>query len=277
MAFKHFLTVVAMAAITFCASAQDRETYVFDGSFTPKESGTDSGTGLNFWVKSIQPYEAVVMGSQLLTFTGRPDEETLVPDEAYTAFAPADYSGHIDLTSGACLDELWFNIVGVGYGAFANCTEVTSVTLPRNLTTISRGAFYGCTALTEVTQFRFPNKQPSSIYRCTFFPDIFRGCTSLAKADISIADDILGGIFADCPALAEVTLTASGNQLNAFVGHNSTVLATIICKGATPGEYSDTTVFSEDEYASVDVTVPAGALEAYRAHPVWGRFDNLHE
>lgn len=277
MAIKHFLSVVAMAAITLCSSAQDRETYVFDGSFTPKLYGTDASTGLNFWVKSVDPFEAVIMGSQVLTITGRTNADATVPDNAYTAFAPAAYSGAINLNVGLVLDDMGYTPVGIGYGAFANCTGVTSVQLPRYLTTVSRGAFYGCTGLTEVTQFRFPVKRPGSLHWCTFFPDVFSGCSSLIKADISIADFIWDGIFSGCHALREVTITTSGNQLNAFRGHSTGALQTIRCLGENPGQYTDTSIFSEDEYVAIDVIVPAGTLAAYKAHPVWGLFENLHE
>lgn len=276
MALKNILSVLAIATATLCAPAQDKETYVFDGSFTPARTGSDAG--LNFWVKSVEPFEAVVMGAEPLTITGRPSEDALAPDEAYMTFASAGYAGDVVIPPVLQLESCSYVPVGIGYGAFANCTGLTSVALPRYLTTLSRGAFYGCTALAEVTQARIvPNKKPGNAWWCTFFPDAFRGCTALRKADISNADFVWDGIFADCPALEEVTVSTAGNQLNAFRGHNTTALRAITCVGKTPGQYTDTSVFTEAEYAAVDVTVPAGSLAAYRAHPVWGRFAKLHE
>lgn len=280
---RYIITAIcAMGALIAGAQAHDNETYCFEGRFTAKSVGPSTYDGLRFWIKSLDPYQALIMGVNDIEMTGRPEitGDFLPPSNEYENFPSAGYSGvfgKYDLSS-VEYEGCSYSVTGIAYGAFANCTELISVELPMRINLVCRGAFYGCTALQEVTQTRFPPKRnENSEYWCTFFPDIFKGCTNLVKADISVADYVWDGIFADCPALEEVKLTTSGNQLTAFRGRNVGTLKRIICCGDNPGTGKGNSFFSEEEFATTDVTVPAGALDAYRAHPVWGRFANLHE
>lgn len=61
----------------------------------------------------------------------------------------------------------------LNYGAFRECTALTSITLPRNLTTIDDMAFRGCSALQSVVI-------PDSV--TTLGTGTFRDCTSLTRA-----------------------------------------------------------------------------------------------
>ncbi len=60
-------------------------------------------------------------------------------------------------------------------GTFADCTSLTSVTIPDSVTTIRDSAFLGCTSLTSVTI-------PDSV--TTIGYDAFKGCTNLRHAYI---------------------------------------------------------------------------------------------
>ena len=61
-------------------------------------------------------------------------------------------------------------VVGIGDGAFENCTAFTSVTIPDSVTWIGNYAFSNCTSLTSIT---IPNSVTSIGYRA------FCGCTPL--------------------------------------------------------------------------------------------------
>ena len=44
-----------------------------------------------------------------------------------------------------------YDVLEIGRNAFRDCTILTSITMPNNVTTINAGAFYGCTGLTSIT------------------------------------------------------------------------------------------------------------------------------
>jgi hypothetical protein len=85
----------------------------------------------------------------------------------------------------------------VSYGAFQNCTSLTSVTL-NNCSFGGSGTFRGCTGLTSVTI----GNDVTSIVGSTFW-----GCTSLTS--VTIGNDvtsILGSAFRECTSLTNITI-----------------------------------------------------------------------
>ena len=47
-------------------------------------------------------------------------------------------------------DDEEYRVIGIGYGAFAYCSRLESVTLPDTLTEIDDNAFWGCSGLTSI-------------------------------------------------------------------------------------------------------------------------------
>ena len=43
------------------------------------------------------------------------------------------------------------SVTSIGYSAFSNCTDLTSITIPNSVTSIGDDAFHGCEGLTSVT------------------------------------------------------------------------------------------------------------------------------
>ncbi len=91
-----------------------------------------------------------------------------------------------------------FNVVKIGYGAFAECKSIETVSLPNTLKTIDYYAFSQCTQLKEINL-------PSTITSIGRYA--FAGCHSMQKAIIPEKIRSLGyGVFFDCINLSEVTL-----------------------------------------------------------------------
>ena len=72
-----------------------------------------------------------------------------------------------------------YPVTRIGYGAFENCTELTSITISDSMIIISEAAFWGCTRLTSVTI-------PTSV--TSIGGHAFYGCTGLKS--ITIPDSI---------------------------------------------------------------------------------------
>ena len=72
------------------------------------------------------------------------------------------------------------NITSIGARAFSNCKSLTNITIPDNITSIGASAFSNCTSLTNITI-------PDSV--TTIEEYVFSNCTSLTN--ITIPDSVL--------------------------------------------------------------------------------------
>ena len=125
------------------------------------------------------------------------------------------------------------SVTSIGEGAFGYCTGLTSVTIPNSVTSIEDYAFAGCTGLTSVT---IPNSVTSigesAFYECTgltspvynahvfaFMPTSYSGAYTIPDGIESIA----GGAFYGCSSLTSVTIPNSVTSIGwgAFYGCSS--------------------------------------------------------
>ncbi len=94
------------------------------------------------------------------------------------------------------------------YGAFADCSALKSISLPK-VTFVGDRAFCYCTALTEV-----------SLPETTTINVAFYGCTSLSSVSLPEATTISGAFFM-CTSLTEVSLPKATTISGAFYGCTS--------------------------------------------------------
>ncbi|MBQ0155950.1 MAG: leucine-rich repeat domain-containing protein [Bacteroidales bacterium] len=105
------------------------------------------------------------------------------------SFVPRNISGDISL-----LDDL----KEISSGAFQNCVNLTSITLPSEVTTIADGAFNNCVNLQEI----FMNDKLESIGEYAFSK-----CNSLTIIDLpESVKSIKAAAFADCASLSFVLI-----------------------------------------------------------------------
>ena len=81
---------------------------------------------------------------------------------------PSCYSGVVRIPEKVSCNSVEFQVVGIEDNAFSMCYDLTSVEIPKTVTTIGQGAFSNCRRLTSVT---IPSGV-SMIYASTF-----SGCT----------------------------------------------------------------------------------------------------
>lgn len=103
-------------------------------------------------------------------------------------------------------------VTSIGMSAFAECSGLTSVTIPGTVTALGQSAFDSCTGLTSITV-------PGSVTSIGNYT--FKACTGLTSATLGRGiTAVPQGMFIDCSALEQVylpsTIQTIGNQ--AFQG-----------------------------------------------------------
>lgn len=122
-------------------------------------------------------------------------------------------SGSLDLTG----------IRGIGDCAFIRCRDLTSVTIPANVTSIGGAAFRYCSGLTSVSI-------PTNVIRFGWYA--FAGCTSLKSITIPAGVTYIGrGTFENCKGLSSIMIPAGVTHISddAFKGCNLKEL--VVAKG----------------------------------------------
>ena len=145
------------------------------------------------------------------------------------------------------------------YGAFANCTALTSIEIPANVEIIEEAAFKNCTALTTVT---FENNSSlkticGATYDYSYYGGAFSDCISLISIEIPASvETIEAAAFKGCSKLATSLTTVTfekESQLKTIGGGYSN-------SSDYYGAFSDCPITSIEIPASVE-TIEAAAFK----------------
>ena len=151
--------------------------------------------------------------------------------------------------------------------AFAGCTTLSAIRLPKNLTTINVRAFEGCSALKTVNV----NATLRSIGEAAF-----AGCTKLAAIDLPDGVDALAArTFENCTALTALTLPPTLISIGdrAFAG--CTKLSAVTFESLQPQAVRlGQELFDGVNLADVQLTVAQGTDAYFAATEPWNAFGN---
>ncbi|WP_444113627.1 leucine-rich repeat protein, partial [Alistipes putredinis] len=105
------------------------------------------------------------------------------------------------------------------YGAFADCTALTSIEIPASVETIEAAAFKGCSSLATVTFEKGSQlKTIGGGYYYHYYYGVFSDCTALKSIEIPASvETIEATAFKGCSSLATVTFE-KGSQLKTIGG-----------------------------------------------------------
>lgn len=164
--------------------------------------------------------------------------------------------------------------------AFYNCDKITSLKFEKPIT-LGSHAFDGCSKIEQV-EITEENRMA-----LTYADFAFANCTGLKKAKIK-TDKLFMGEFINCKSLEEVTIepynTEYSGTLYKHIFYGCPNLKSITCRTAKP--YNFTLDSAEDygydilesyRYQEVTLYVPTGSAQAYKEHPLWGKFGNIVE
>ena len=105
------------------------------------------------------------------------------------------------------------------YGAFADCTALTSIEIPASVETIEAAAFMRCSKLATVTFEKGSQlKTIGGDYSSSYYYGVFSDCTALKSIEIPASvETIEAAAFNFCSSLATVTFE-KGSQLKTIGG-----------------------------------------------------------
>ena len=156
----------------------------------------------------------------------------------------------------------------IGWGAFEGCSNLVSVTLPENMTTIENDVFRDCSSLLSIAI-------PESV--TTIGSGVFYGCSSLL--DINIPNGVTkidDWTFIGCSSLTSVTIPNSVTEIGDYAFQDCYGLTSIYCLAKTPPSIKGTT-FKEVDKSFTDLYVPAGTIDNYKETEGWKAFENIME
>ena len=197
-------------------------------------------------------------------------------------------------TSITSADLSKLNITEISASFFANCTALATVSVNSNIRTICANAFTG----TAITSLAFLNDTPIE----RIMESAFSGCEEMTEVSIPDTVSYVGAsAFSGCSKLASMSWSTSANVINdeTFNGCNKLVDIDIpenvsrigklafnpVALGSDHAKinFYSVTPPSVDEafisnFLTVDVTVPAGTIDAYEMNYVFNKVvKNLSE
>lgn len=124
-------------------------------------------------------------------------ENEILDTYTYTPVS-ADYSGSIVIPSEVTYGGNTYEVSYIDDSAFASCSGVTSITIPKSVTLIGSNAFAGCSGLTSII---IPNSVTS------IGANAFEGCSGLTSITIPNSVTSIGAnAFKGCSALASISV-----------------------------------------------------------------------
>ena len=155
----------------------------------------------------------------------------------------------------------------IGNYAFSDCSGLTSLILPSNVTSIGYSAFYGCIRLTSLTL-------PSSV--TSIGSSAFEGCRSLTSLILpSSVTSIGSSAFYGCSGLTSLTLPSSVTSIGKSAFEGCSGLTSIYVSWESPLSI-DASTFKDANTGKCILYVPKGTYDDYWLSN-WGIFENIVE
>ena len=201
------------------------------------------------------------------------------------------YSGSVIIPSSVTYCGKTYNVTAIGTYAFANCSALTSVTIPATVTTISERAFSNCTVLAGIT---IPNSVIEignyAFYNCQGMSSVtignkvmsigsyaFYSCTGLTSVFIPNSVSIIySRAFYNCTNMTDLFIGNSVTSIGMYAFYNCPALTSVTCRNATPPTMASTNVFGSTTYSNATLYVPSDCLDAYKAAYGWKNFSTIY-
>ena len=176
------------------------------------------------------------------------------------------YSGNITIPSSIKVNDVDYAVTIIRESAFANCSSLTSVTIPNSVTSIESCAFDGCSSLTSVT---IPNSVTS------IGESAFKGCSSLTSVTIPNSVTSIGyGAFNGSSGLTSVTIPNSVTSIYDYAFAKCSNLENVYCY-VEKFSRIDRLIFKDSYIEYATLHVPSSALSYYQTKSPWSGFGTI--
>ena len=200
--------------------------------------------------------------------------------------SPYGYMDNVVIPAEVTYDGSTYSVTTIGLDAFAFCSALTSVEMPK-VTTIGVEAFYYCEALTsvempEVTTIGEYAFRCCSALTSVSMPEVttigyraFYGCSALTSVSIPKVTTIGEQAFVDCRALTSINIPASVTTIGNGAFEECSSLTSVYCHWNEPLECEP--LFTDEVIANATLYVPTGSIDAYDSVYPWSEFINIEE
>lgn len=178
------------------------------------------------------------------------------------------YSGTLAGIFGDAVENYYLgdDVTTIGDCAFYNGTNIKSLHLPAQMTSIGEGAFDKCTGLTG--EFSFPEGiEILSAY-------VLQDCSGITSVKLpNTLKEIYTYALAGCD-ITELTLPASLTGIGMYGLADCKGLTSLTCLATTPPE-AEKYAFLEIDCPNTPLYVPEGSVEAYQNAEEWKKFNPI--
>ena len=137
-----------------------------------------------------------------------------------------EYSGNVTIPEMVNFNGEVYSVTSIGDGAFYDCNNLTSVTIPNSVTSIGLEAFFNCSALTSITI-------PENVSDIGKFA--FSGCTSLTSLTIPNSVTVIYSYaFQNCTGLTSVEIPSSVTEIGPYIFTHCVNLTSIVVANDNP-------------------------------------------
>ncbi len=185
----------------------------------------------------------------------------------YEAQNVGSYSGDVVIPETVVHNGVEYAVTAIGYKAFYNCRNMTSIEIPNSIVSIISHAFYGCERLQSVV---IPNSVVS------LYPCAFNSCTNLKTVVIGNSVSVIEEYcFQYCYQLTDVVIGSSVTYLGNKAFYDCPALRKVTCLAPEPPAMYAYYSFSDQAYTYGTLCVPEASMHAYINDQNWGLFSHF--